>query len=106
MDRHLLARRCRNRFPRGGELLKTNRVCARFHGLEDEAGDHSTLVVRGLDREVDLSGCCTCRYLGCSRRYSQELEAGTVVGHAGYGSDQVVQHGSLNVESEFLTRSG
>src|SRR5262245_58739703 len=106
MDRHLLAWRGWNRFSRRCELLKTNRVRARFHGLEDEAGDCVARVGRGLNCEIDLPGCCTCRYLGCSRRYSQKLEAGTVIGHAGDGSDYAVQHGSLDVESEFLTRSG
>ena len=83
-----------------------NRVLARSHGLEDEAGDRIARVVGRLDCEIDLPGCCTRRHLGCSRRDAQKFESGTVVGHAGDRSNQIVQHGSLDVESEFLTYGG
>ena len=105
MDRHLLTWCCRNRLPGRSELPKMNRMRARRHGLEDEAGNRIARVVRGLDREVDLPGCRTRRHLGCSRNQALKLEPGTVVGHAGDGSDQVVQQGSLDVEPEFLPYS-
>ena len=106
MDCHLLAWRCRNRLPGRGKLPKMNSMRARSHGLEDEAGDRVARVVRGLDREVDLPSCRARRHLGCSRHHALKLEPGAVVGHAGDGSNQVVQHGSLDVEPEFLTHGG
>ena len=83
-----------------------NRMRARSHGLEDESGDCIARTVGRLDREVDLPGCRARRHLGCSRRDAQEFEPGTVVGHAGDGSDQVVQRCSLDVEPKFLTHGG
>jgi hypothetical protein len=106
MDGYLLTWRGWKRLPGRGALLQMNCMRAWSHGLEDEAGDRIARVVRGLDREVDLSGRCTCRHLGCSGRYTQELEPRTVVGYAGDRSDQVVQQGSLDVEPEFLTHGG
>ena len=106
MDCHLLAWRFWNRLSGRGELPKMNCMRARSHGLEDEAGDRIAGVVRGLDCEIDLPSGRACRHLGCSRHHSLKLEPGTVVRHAGNGSDQGIQHSSLDVKPKFLTHGG
>ena len=106
MDCHLLTWCFWNRLSGRGELPKMNGMRARSHGLEDEAGDRIAGVVRGLDREIDLPSGRACCHLGCSRHHSLKLEPGTVVRHTGNGSDQVVQHSSLNVKPKFLTHGG